>query len=170
MGVLVLTWPTGKMLGAMEDMLHAIQHDRPRCANVQQAFDAQHGFPMRVQQHTQPDAKGDPIEWVRKGQGEGAYLCIMRLEHSWGVRSPLEQLWRHGGSQACHSWMADLWTQQPMRVEVTEDGGGQACRRIVLAQTFPERRNGVREGQVGLGDNDLIGQRYLFTGHWVPVE
>ena len=49
MGALVLAWPGGKMLRGMEDMLHAIQHDRPRCSNVQQAFDAQHSFPMRVQ-------------------------------------------------------------------------------------------------------------------------
>ena len=109
------------MLRGMQDMLHAIQHDRPRCANVQQAFDAQHGFPMRVQQHTQPDAKGNPIEWLRKGQGEGAYLRTMRVGRSWGVRRHLEQLWRHGGSRACHSRMAGLWTQQPMRVEVTKD-------------------------------------------------
>ena len=48
MGAPVLAWPGGKMLRGMEDMLHAIQHDRPRGANVQQAFDAQYGFPMRV--------------------------------------------------------------------------------------------------------------------------
>src|SRR5262249_39711570 len=111
---------------------------------------------MRVQQHTQPDAKGNPIQWLCKGQGERAYLCAMRMGHSWRVWSPLEQLWRHGSSCVCHSWMAGLRTQQPLWVEVTKDGGSHARRRIVPAQTFPERSNGVREGQVGLGDNDLI--------------
>ena len=108
MGALVLIWPGSKMLQGMEDMLHAIQHDRPRCANVQQAFDAQHGFPMGVQQHTQPDAKGNPIEWLRKGQGKGAYLCTMRMRRSWGVRRHLEQLWRHGVSSAYHCRTAGL--------------------------------------------------------------
>src|SRR4029450_8092507 len=116
---------------------------------------------MRVQQHTQPDAKGNPIQWLRKGQGEGAYLCTMRMGRSWGARSPLEQLWRHGGSRACHRWMAGLWPQQPMRIEVTKDGGGHACRRIVPVETFPEHRHGIREYQVGLGNNDLISQGHL---------
>jgi hypothetical protein len=49
MGALILAWPGSKMLRGMEDMLHAIQHDRSCCPNVQQAFDAQHGFPMGVQ-------------------------------------------------------------------------------------------------------------------------
>src|SRR5262245_43578178 len=125
---------------------------------------------MRMQQHTQPDAKGNPIERLRKGQGEGAYLGTMRMRLSWGVQRPLEQLWRHSSSHACHSCMAGLLTQQPMWVEVTKDSSGYACRRIVPAETFPEHRNGIRERQVGLGDNDLISQRHLFTGHRVPVE
>src|SRR5215813_1459977 len=126
MGALVLPWPGGKMLRGMEDMLHAIQHNRPRCANVQQAFDTQHGFPMRVQQHTQPDAKGNPIERLCKGQGEGTYLCPMRRGRSWEVRRHLEQLWRHSDSRAPHSRMAGLWLQQPWWVEVTQDCGSQA--------------------------------------------
>ena len=60
MGVLVLAWPGGKMLRGMEDMLHAMQHDRSRGANIQQAFDAQHGFSVHLQQHAEPDAKGNP--------------------------------------------------------------------------------------------------------------
>src|SRR5215831_7187971 len=102
---------------------------------------------MRVQQHAEPDAKGNPIEWLRKGQGEGAYLCIMR-GHSWGGQGQMEQLWRYGGSGACHGWVAVLRIQQPMRVEITQHRGGHACRRIVPAETLHERLRRVREGQV----------------------
>jgi len=70
------------MTRGVPHMLYTIQPDRLSCANVELAFEVQHGCPMRVQQHTQPDAKGNPSEWLRKGQGERAYLYIMRIGHS----------------------------------------------------------------------------------------
>src|ERR671914_2912131 len=101
MGALILAGSGGKMLRGMENVLDAVQHDRPRCPNVEQAFDAQYCFTVRVQQHTQPDAKGNPIEWLRKGQGKRVDLCTMRVVRSWGVRSPLVLLLRQGASGKC---------------------------------------------------------------------
>ena len=52
------------MLWGVDNMLHAVENHWARGADVQQPFDPQDAFAVGMQQHAEPDAKRDPIEWL----------------------------------------------------------------------------------------------------------
>lgn len=58
------------MLRGVNNMLHTVEDDGSRLANVQHAFDPQDIFAMCIEQHTEPDAKRHPIERLLKGQSD----------------------------------------------------------------------------------------------------
>jgi hypothetical protein len=54
----------------MDDVLNAVQHDRPFEADVQQPLHPQHVVAASLQQHRQPDAEGRPVERLVEHEAE----------------------------------------------------------------------------------------------------
>ena len=74
-------WPVFQVLWSMHNVLHTIEHHRSCSTNVEQAFDAQDIFTPRMEQHAQPDAEGNPVQRLRKGQRQGArFRSMMAVE------------------------------------------------------------------------------------------
>ena len=58
-----------EMAGAVDDVLDAVEDDRPRLADVEQALDAEHVEAAAVQQHRQPDGERVPVERLVEHDG-----------------------------------------------------------------------------------------------------
>src|SRR3972149_2847639 len=71
--------PRVEVLGRVDDVLDAVQEDRSRGTDVEQALDAQDVRSPALQEHRQPDAEGSPVELSIDGERERLHILARMI-------------------------------------------------------------------------------------------
>ena len=69
---------SSRWTGRMDDVLDAVQDDRPRAADVQEALHPQDVLAAGLEQHRQPDAERGPVERLRRTTSVKACRIVVR--------------------------------------------------------------------------------------------
>ena len=133
----------------MDDVLDAVEDDRPGRAGVEEALDPQHVLAAGLQEHRQPDAERRPVERLLERECEGVHVVVAAVR---AVRAGLLTRPNPGRIDRRPP------PEQPSRMEVAARGRRHLRRRVEGAHAFG---HGPGVGEIGLRDHEAVGSRHL---------
>src|SRR5919202_173451 len=141
----------------MDYVLHAVEDDGPRLADVEEALDAQHVLASSVEQHAAPDPDHRPIDGPVERERYG-----VRIAHVVRVAGLSGEVRRSRGRPVRVEELLDVHLSEGR----LDNLGGWVYR----AQPRDQPPNRARLRYVRLGHDDLVGRRNLLDRLRVAVE
>jgi hypothetical protein len=157
----VIIRPFRQVIGRVNEMLNAMDHNwATRCRHIQHSLHPQHVTAVTIEQHCQPDTEDIPVHPPLVTQAEGVDVGAMAVVR---YSRPLV----FDGQPLAHLLgppieIIEITGQQQLRIE---RGVRRALQlrsdRVNLGQAPSQCDDVARVGDIGLGDNDAIGDRNL---------